>query len=91
LPNEFIDDRPDAQATGAAVAERIATRTAEQWRPVLAAADCCATIVVPLEEAIGDSHFVQRGLFAHQVSLASGKTIPALPLSIAPQFRGKPK
>lgn len=89
LPDEFIDDKRDPQATGAAVAERIAARTAEEWRPVLAAADCCATIVAPLEEAIRDTHFVQRGLFAHQVSLASGKTIPALPLPIAPPFRGK--
>jgi crotonobetainyl-CoA:carnitine CoA-transferase CaiB-like acyl-CoA transferase len=91
LPNEFIDDKRDPQATGAAVAARVAARTAEEWRPVFAAVDCCATIVAPLQEAMRDPHFVQRGLFAPQVSLASGKTIPALPLPIAPQFRERPE
>jgi crotonobetainyl-CoA:carnitine CoA-transferase CaiB-like acyl-CoA transferase len=90
LPDEFIDDARDPQATGAAVAKQIAVRTAEEWRPILAAADCCATVVVPLEDAMRDPHFVGRGLFAHEVVMASGKTIPALPLPIAPQFRGKP-
>ena len=37
-----------------------------------------------------DPHFVERGLFAHQVESASGKTMPALPLPIAPEFRDKP-
>jgi hypothetical protein len=37
-----------------------------------------------------DPHFVERGLFAHQVETTSGKSIPALPLPIAPQFRDKP-
>jgi alpha-methylacyl-CoA racemase len=43
-----------------------------------------------LEEAMRDSHFIERGLFAHQVATASGKTIPALPLPIAPEFRERP-
>ena len=33
------------------VAKIIAGKTAEHWRPELAAADCCATIVASLEEA----------------------------------------
>ena len=37
-----------------------------------------------------DPHFVERGLFAHEVASSAGKTIPALPLPIAPEFRGKP-
>ena len=73
-----------------AVAKLIAARTADEWRPIFAAADCCTTIVVPLEQAMRDPHFVERGLFAHQVESASGKTMPALPLPIAPQFRDKP-
>jgi crotonobetainyl-CoA:carnitine CoA-transferase CaiB-like acyl-CoA transferase len=89
LPSVFIDDTRDPEATRTAVAKRIAEKTADEWRPILAAADCCATIVVPLEEATRDPHFIARGLFAHQVALRSGKTIPALPLPIAPAFRGK--
>ncbi len=73
-----------------AVAKLIAARTAQEWRPILAAADCCATIVTSLEDAMRDPHFVERGLFAHNVETASGKTMPALPLPIAPEFREAP-
>jgi alpha-methylacyl-CoA racemase len=90
LPAEFIDDTRDPKATRAAVASLIAARSAEEWRPILAKADCCATIVMPLRDAMQDAHFVARGLFAHQVEMASGKTLPALPLPIAPQFRATP-
>jgi crotonobetainyl-CoA:carnitine CoA-transferase CaiB-like acyl-CoA transferase len=90
LGAEFVDDKRDAAATRDAVVKLIAAKTADEWRPILAAADCCATIVAPLEEAIRDPHFVGRGLFAQKIETTSGKTIPALPVPIAPAFRGKP-
>ena len=90
LAAEFVDDTREPAATRGAVARLIAARTSDEWRPILAAADCCATIVTPLQEAIRDPHFVQRGLFAHQVATASGKTLPALPVPIAPAFRETP-
>lgn len=89
LSAEFIDDRRDANATRGAIAKLIVARTADEWRPIFARADCCVTIVTPLEEAIRDPHFVERGLFAHTIKNASGKTIPALPVPIDPQFRAK--
>ena len=88
LSAEFADDRRDPKATREAVARIIATRSADEWRPLFAAADCCATIVAPLEEALRDPHFVERGLFAHEVDVG-GKTLPALPVPIAPVFRGE--
>ncbi len=91
LPEEFTNDIRNPAATRAAVATRIAAKTADQWKPILAAADCCATIVTSLEEALRDRHFVERGLFAHQVATASGKSMPALPVPIVPQFREAPK
>jgi alpha-methylacyl-CoA racemase len=90
LAAEFVNDRRDPNATRDAVAKLIAARTAEEWRPILRKADCCATIVVPLDEAMRDSHFVGRGLFAHKVETASGKAMPALPLPISAEFRDKP-
>jgi crotonobetainyl-CoA:carnitine CoA-transferase CaiB-like acyl-CoA transferase len=90
LAAQFIDDTGNPRATREAVAKLIVARSAEEWKPILKAADCCATVLVPLEQALKDPHFVERGLFAHQVSTASGKLIPALPLPIAPQFRDKP-
>jgi crotonobetainyl-CoA:carnitine CoA-transferase CaiB-like acyl-CoA transferase len=89
LSPQFADHRRDPDATRDAVANLIAARTSDEWRPILAKADCCATIVAPLEEALRDPHFIQRGLFAHQVEIGQG-ALPALPLPIAPAFRGKP-
>jgi crotonobetainyl-CoA:carnitine CoA-transferase CaiB-like acyl-CoA transferase len=90
LAADFIDDRRDPKATRDAVARIILTRTSDEWRPIFAKADCCTTILVPLEEALRDRHFVERGLFDHKVESLSGKVIPALPLPITPEFRGKP-
>jgi alpha-methylacyl-CoA racemase len=87
LPAELIDDARDARATMSAVAAIVASKTAAEWRPILATADCCATIVASLEEAVRDPHFVRRNLFAHKIEMPGGATIPALPLPIAPSFR----
>lgn len=87
LDRAFADDKCDPAATRRAVSARIAERTAAEWKPILAAANCCATVVASLEEALQDPHFVQRGLFDPKVTAPSGATIPALPLPIAPQFR----
>src|SRR5215510_913866 len=90
LPTQFSDDTRDPTATRDAVARLIAARTSEDWRPIFAAADCCTTVVTPLEEAMRDPHFVDRGLFAHRAATASGKSLPALPLPISPGFREAP-
>ena len=89
LAPEFIDDRRDTNATREAVAKIIATRTSEEWAPAFAKADCCVTIVAPLEDALRDPHFIERGLFAHRL-MVGGKDITALPLPVDPQFRSKP-
>ena len=90
LPAPLMNDFADPAATKQAIADIIAAETAEHWRPKLAEADCCATIVASLEEAVSDPHFVQRGLFAHQVAGLSGKTMPALPVPIAASLRAPP-
>jgi crotonobetainyl-CoA:carnitine CoA-transferase CaiB-like acyl-CoA transferase len=87
LAPELIDDRRDPAASIRAVAAIIAERTADEWRPVFAAADCCVTVMATLEEALRDPHFVARGLFAHRVAGPSGATMPALPVPIDPAFR----
>ena len=91
LDAKFVDDACDPAASKAAIAAIIASKSADEWQPILAAADCCATIVMSLEEALRDPHFVARGLFAHQVANAAGAIMPALPLPIAPQFRDSPQ
>jgi alpha-methylacyl-CoA racemase len=91
LAAPFVDDGVDPGATSAAVAAAIASRTAQEWRPLLAAADCCANLVNELEQAVADPHFVGRGVFAHKIVTASGTTMPALPLPIDPGFRQGPR
>ena len=90
LPSPVVDDTRDPKATRDAVAKLIASRTSEEWRPIFSAVDCCTTVVSPLEEAMRDPHFVERGLFAHRAATASGKSLPALPLPISPGFREPP-
>jgi len=90
LAPEFVNDFKNPDATKKAIREIIAKETAAHWKPKLAAADCCVTIVATLEEALADEHFVKRGLFTEQISSSSGdKQIPALPVPIAPEFRVK--
>ncbi|MEA3028308.1 MAG: alpha-methylacyl-CoA racemase [Alphaproteobacteria bacterium] len=90
LAPEFADDGRNPAGTTAAVATIIAGKTAEEWRPLLAAADCCVTVMATLEEALRDPQFVERGLFAHQVTGPTGVSMPALPVPIDPQFRDDP-
>jgi alpha-methylacyl-CoA racemase len=85
-----MNDLADPEATKRAIADIIKAESAEHWRPKFAAADCCVTIMVSLEEALHDPHFVERGLFAHQVAGASGKAMPALPVPIAATLRAPP-
>ncbi len=87
LAREYADDARDPAATIEVVAKIIAAKRAADWRPVFAAADCCATVIVALEDAVADPHFVARGLFDRCVAAPDGKEIPALPVPIAPQFR----
>lgn len=91
LDPKYIDDSIDPAATRDAIARIVAGRTASEWEPILAKADCCATVVRSLEEAMRDPHFVERGLFAWSVEGRDGKTLPALPVPIAPQFREPPQ
>ncbi|MCW5680149.1 MAG: CoA transferase [Xanthobacteraceae bacterium] len=90
LPQDLVNDFKNPQATKDAVRAIVARETADYWRPKLAAADCCVTIVATLEEALADEHFVKRGLFTETVAGATaGKSIPALPVPIAPAFRAR--
>lgn len=89
LEEALRDDRRNPQETMKAVASLIASRTAAEWAPLLAAADCCATPVRPLHEAMADPHFAGRGLFDHALD-GFATPVPAAVVPIAPQFRPSP-
>jgi len=90
LPPPLMNDAADPEATKAAIGGIIRRETAAHWRPKFAAADCCVTIMASLEEALHDPHFVERGLFAHRLTMESGKSMPALPVPIAASLRATP-
>ncbi len=86
LPAELADDSRDPQATRRAVAQRVAARSAEDWRARFAGKDLCCCIVSTMEEAMRDPHFRARGLFAHQVQTDAGP-LTAVPVPVADAFR----
>jgi alpha-methylacyl-CoA racemase len=89
LPQAFRDDASWAR-TKAAVAERIAMRTAAEWQAAFAGRECACAVVRSFEEAVADPHFAARGLLDHRVD-ADGKDAPALPLPLARAFREPPR
>lgn len=87
LAGDLRDDTKDPEATIAAVAARIAGHPAEHWRERFRDGDVCCSIVRSVREAMRDEHFVARGLFDRGVEDGpGGRTIPALPLPLAPGF-----
>lgn len=86
LPAEMKDPAADPQQAKEAVAERIASRTATEWKAIFEGQDVCCSVVATLEEAVKDPHVVARGLFEQTVGSAEGK-LPALPVPVASVFR----
>lgn len=85
LEEGLRDDASDPEATIAAVAELIAAHPAGHWRERFEGKDVCCSIVRSPREALQDEHFGARGLFDREVE-ADGRSIPALPLPLAPGF-----
>ncbi len=85
-PADLRDDQSDPAACSAEVARRLASQPSTYWEPLLAAADCCCSVVKTPAEAALDPHFTARGLFDRKLDI-SGETVAALPLPITPEFR----
>jgi len=77
-------DNPDH--VRACIAAAFRSRTAETWAPLLQEADCCATVLKTIEDAMADPHFRERGLFDFPLDEIAG-FVPALPLPVAAPFR----
>jgi crotonobetainyl-CoA:carnitine CoA-transferase CaiB-like acyl-CoA transferase len=90
LPEPWRDDRKDPAGTIARVREIIAAGTAEEWKRRFYDVDCCCSVVLTLEEALGDPHFAMRRLFGHVLENEDGERTVAVPVAVAPQFRGDP-
>jgi crotonobetainyl-CoA:carnitine CoA-transferase CaiB-like acyl-CoA transferase len=82
-------DRDNPEATKAAVAAIIETRTASEWTQVFAGSDACVSVVADIGEAMQDPHFVSRGLFSHRAG-DEHESLTAAALPLSPQFRSAP-
>jgi crotonobetainyl-CoA:carnitine CoA-transferase CaiB-like acyl-CoA transferase len=91
LEPAWRDDSRDPAGTASRIAAVIAARPAAAWRPILAAADCCCSVVATVEEALADPQFRARGLFDRVLRNARGDTLPALPTPLAPALRADPR
>jgi len=87
LEPQYADDK-DRAATVARVAEIIRGKDAAHWENRFRERDCCCTVVKTARAAMTDPQFVARGLFAHKLSNAQGRVIPALPVPVSDAFRG---
>ncbi|HET7160879.1 MAG TPA: CaiB/BaiF CoA-transferase family protein [Burkholderiales bacterium] len=88
VPEALRDDARDAQATRAAVAQRVRAQSAQALQALFEGHDVCCTIVSNLEEALSDPHFAARGVFAREL-VADDKVIAALPVPVADVFRAE--
>ena len=55
--------------------------------PFVPGKDLCCSVVESIEQALADPHFKARGLFDRKLT-ADGKSIAALPVPIADEWRG---
>lgn len=81
LPAEMRDDADSPSAVMGAVAGAIAAKPSTHWREAFSRAECCASVVVGLEEALRDPHF--QPLTAGGMTLCGDRAIPALPMPFA--------
>jgi crotonobetainyl-CoA:carnitine CoA-transferase CaiB-like acyl-CoA transferase len=86
LPAAARDDARDPDAVIRAVAVRIREKTSGEWRAAFTGKDLCCNVVASIRDALADPQFRGRGLFEGKLT-ADGRTIAALPVPIAPEFR----
>jgi alpha-methylacyl-CoA racemase len=89
LEPNLRDDTKDPTATTERIKTIIGGETSDHWRPILAKADCCCTIVASVREAMADPHFRDRGVFAEKLANEAGQTLTALPVPVVPRFRAR--
>jgi alpha-methylacyl-CoA racemase len=86
LAPELRDDGRDPEATKRAVQSRIREKSAMEWCQLFAGKDICCNLVNSVQAALDDPHFRSRGLFKRELC-ANGRSIPALPVPLADQWR----
>ena len=75
-----IDEVTQPQKVIAAVERIIQGQSSAHWRGAFENRDACAVIASTLEEAVGDAHYIARGVFDRKIQTGEGDIVSALPM-----------
>ncbi|MDH3377795.1 MAG: CoA transferase [Gammaproteobacteria bacterium] len=89
LETEFRDDSTEPQRSIAAVTARIAQHPAAHWQRQFSGRDVCCTLMATLQQAVEQLHATGSELLRCEVKGFDGEQMPALPVPLAPQWRGE--
>ena len=89
LPNKFINDSIDPNATKEAIIEIVKNKNTKEWKEFLVNEEnICCSIVNSLEEAMQDSQIIERQLLTAKMKLGDEEIFP-MPTPLAPIWRPK--
>ena len=89
LPQEFIDDKINPNATKAAIIQIIKKKETEYWKETLSKEDnICCSIVSSLKEAMSNAQIIERELLTAEMTLGTEKIL-AIPTPLAPTWKTK--
>ena len=89
LPQDFINDKVDPNASKIAIIKLIKDEKTEYWKEVLAKeTDICCSIVSSLKEAMSNAQIIERELLTAKMQLGT-KKISAMPTPLAPIWKPK--
>ena len=89
LPQEFIDDKINPNATKVAIIKLIKEKETEYWKETLSKEDnICCSIVSSLKEAMSNAQIIERELLTAEMKLGNEKIL-AIPTLLAPAWKTK--
>ena len=89
LPNKFINDSINPNATKEAIIEIVKNKNTKEWKEILVNEEnICCSIVNSLEEAMQDSQIIERQLLTAKMKLGNEEIFP-MPTPLAPIWRPK--
>lgn len=80
---DSIDETAKPQDVVAAIQGIIQSKSSACWKETFVDKDACAVIASTLEEAVGDAHYIARGVFDRKIRTDEGDIINALPMPFA--------
>lgn len=77
---DSIDENAEPKKVIAAIERIIQEESSSHWKEAFENKDACAVIANTLEEAVGDAHYIARGVFDRKIRTGEGDIVSALPM-----------